>query len=288
MSADQILVVYGVATVFVVGLLKIMFSIQGRLETEQEPSVPARPTVLSMSPAPVRVVPSASPAPVRVETKLLSYPVVCQKLAAAVHVLIVGATGTGKSTAACSLLAQRAQAGEDILILDPHAGPNDWHGTKAVGFGRDYEAIQTMMDHLLIEMTRRYEERSVNKDYTPQKLTIFVDEWPAIQSHCADAAAFMCEVAQEGRKVGMRLIILTQSDRVESLGLSGKGDVRENFTFVLLGEKALEKCTPASSLERPAAMLHRAEYWPAHVDGFAKPIVPMPQISVWEPKGLIQ
>jgi len=111
------------------------------------------------------------------------------------------------------------------------------------------------MTAVLAEMTARYKQLAENADYQPRALTIFVDEWPAIQTACKKTATqFITELSQEGRKAGMRLVMLTQSDLVASLGIEGKGDVRENFLFLLLGQKAITRCDAAAELERPAAL----------------------------------
>lgn len=209
---------------------------------------------------------------------------VWQKLQTAIHLLIVGETHSGKSTTAEAVLWGRVQSSDQIVILDPHASPHAWRGVPAIGGGRDYPAIESAMTSLIAEMTSRYQLLTKDLNYTSQPLTIFVDEWPAIQTNCPKtAASFMLSIAQEGRKVGMRLVILTQSNRVESLGLSGKGDARQNFTSLLLGSKALEECKDSAAFDRPAAMAVNGAMTPAAVewvpDIAAKP---MPYVVLWQ------
>lgn len=266
-GTNIVIIAYGSAGILVGLMMYAMVRVQRTIDAQEStpsqptsrPMPPQQPKIAPLQPAPMiarpttPVVNNAPPLPVQT----FGLVGVLQKLSQAVHVLIVGPTNAGKSTAANGLLVDRVKAKESIIILDPHAAPNDWHSIKTVGFGRDYESIESTMTALLDEMTRRYELRSKDMDYKAEPMTIFIDEWPAIQSHCQKIAPqFMCEMAQEGRKVGMRLVILTQSDRVESLGLSGKGDVRDNFTALLLGDKAVEKCPDATGKARPAAMQH--------------------------------
>lgn len=183
------------------------------------------------------------------------------RLMGAIHLLIVGETGSGKSVAANALLAGRAQS-DLVCVIDPHATPADWGGVPAIGAGRTYAAIEAALGELLAEMSRRYDVRAKGQiDYQP--LTIFVDELPAIMQHCATAKQFFGELVREARKVDMRLVCLTQSTRVKTLGIEGEGDVLENLMWLLLGEKATAASKDAAALERPAAIDHKGRIVPA-------------------------
>lgn len=217
-------------------------------ERRAVPSTPPapRPTPVAVQPRPVAA------APTLIEP--LSFKDTYTLLQQAIHLMIVGPTNAGKSTAAMAVLYGRYRAGEKIIILDPHADPETWSGLAVVGAGRDYTAIDEAMLTILDEMSDRY-QRKANRDINYPAITVFVDEWPSIQLHCKKSAArFMPEMAQEARKVNMRLVILSQSDQVESLGIQGRGDVRENFTMLLLGTKAITAIKDAAKLERPAAI----------------------------------
>ncbi len=202
------------------------------------------------------------------------------------HVLVVGPTNSGKTTAARAILAARIAAGEQVLIIDPHATPTTWGGLPAVGQGRAYAAISPLLEQLLDTLSQRYARMSSAADYRPPPLTVVVDEWPAIQSHCGKlASTFITELSQEGRKAGLRLLMLAQSDRVESLGIVGKGDVRANFTALLLGSKAVEAYALAAQLPWPAVL--RTPTLTYAVDVSAMPKLAAQQFDpscLWQPE----
>jgi hypothetical protein len=178
-----------------------------------------------------------------------------------VHLMIVGETNSGKSTAATALLVCRAQI-DRVLILDPHARPGDWAGLPAIGRGRDYPAIERALAQLEREMTERYLQAAEGKPYGPP-LTIFIDEYPTIAANCPTAAKAFKALAREGRKVAMRLVVLTQDANVKTLGIEGEGPVRESFSRLLLGSFAT-KALPADAprQEFPAAFDYRGEVLP--------------------------
>jgi energy-coupling factor transporter ATP-binding protein EcfA2 len=160
------------------------------------------------------------------------------------HWLIKGSTGSGKSTLARWLAGQIAADGADVVVVDPHdTTPSAWGGLPVVGKGRDYGAIAALMSNQLDEHDRRYARRAAGRP-VGNRLVVVVDEYPAI---CASEEAgeiaphWFGTLAMESRKVGFRLIILLQSDSVAVLGLEGKGELRENFGEIALGEFAVAR-----------------------------------------------
>lgn len=172
----------------------------------------------------------------------------------AVHILIIGETGSGKSVAAKAILTARAKRGEDIIILDPHARPNTWNGLNAVGRGRDYQAIEQMICTLQAELDRRYKEYAADDNYNPKRLNIFVDEVPSIASYCESWQEFFTVISCEARKVNMSLICLSQSRLVDMLGIKGRSDIRENFSELSLGDKAVKLVKDLAGRKYPAAL----------------------------------
>jgi hypothetical protein len=70
----------------------------------------------------------------------------------------------------------------------------------------------------------------------------FLDETPAIAKNLDKwFGKLVSPQAYEARKVKLRLWIITQNDNVKALKLEGEGKVRDNFTYVYLGEVAKKR-----------------------------------------------
>jgi hypothetical protein len=168
------------------------------------------------------------------------------------HVLIVGETGAGKSTTMRALLAHRQQA----VVLDPHAGPDDWPGMQVLGGGRNFTQISEFMDWMVDELSNRAEQRRNGQTAFPP-LTVATDEMPAIANELGkDVYANWQRWMREGRKFGLYIVVSTQSTRVKTMGIEGEGDVLNNFAgIVYLGKTAVEEYPElASSMEWPAVL----------------------------------
>lgn len=167
------------------------------------------------------------------------------------HALIAGETGSGKSTAMRAVLAAR----RDVVVLDPHSAGGDWGAAQVVGAGRDFDAIRDYMRQMSRMLSERYTERADGRQEFDAH-TVAVDEMPAIVAAVGrDIETVWREWLREGRKVGLYLVLSTQSTRVRTLGIEGERDLLDNFGVVLvLGDLA------------------RQEY-PALVDGLAHPAV---------------
>ena len=225
------------------------------------------------------------------------------------HLIIAGRTDAGKTTHASAILAERAMAGEQIAVFDPHYQPGKWLGLPAIGGGRNFEAILCGLMDVLAEMNERFKafERGAPTEAF-DRLTVLVDEVPAIYDMCIKLTGsrrtvvddrwpqFARRLGSEARKVRISVILLTQSHLVQDIGVNVA--MRENFTRLALGDKArdllVEEPTKATREELiallrdrpfPAAMEYRNRYYvlenggvPAlagrAVGGMAQPWVP--------------
>jgi len=178
------------------------------------------------------------------------------------HALVAGETGSGKSTAMRAVLAPRP----NVVVLDPHSSGSDWGAARVVGGGRDFNAIREYMSQMERMLAGRYEERAGGRMEFDSH-TVAVDEMPAIVAEIGrDIEGIWRSWLREGRKVGLYLVLATQSTRVRTLGIEGERDLLENFGVVLvLGDAARQEYPRlVEGMERPAVL---------HTRGKARPVV---------------
>lgn len=93
---------------------------------------------------------------------------------------------------------------------------------------------------------------------TFEPLTVAVDEMPSIVDAVGrDIAQVWRQWLREGRKVGLYLVLATQSTRVRTLGIAGEADLLRNFSFALvLGNVARSEYPGVvNGMTRPAALV---------------------------------
>ena len=165
--------------------------------------------------------------------------------------IVVGDPGAGKTTFVRAMLTGFAQQGQ-IVVIDPHATANDW-GVAAVGAGGDYAAVEACLGALGHELTNRY--RHMLTHARPAPLTVAIDEVPAIVLHRkATWRNVYPALVFEGRKAGIRTIVIAQSEQVAPLGLDGVGDVRASLCWVYVGAFAVKRCAAAAQMPYPAVL----------------------------------
>ena len=166
------------------------------------------------------------------------------------HLLVAGRTDAGKTTLMEAILNERAAAGDDILILDPHYQPGKWCGLPAVGGGNSFDAILDMLPRVLADMDARYQEFERGKPTEDfQRLTILIDEAPALVDYCMDLTPsgrprindmrwprFAKRLGSEARKVRISVILGSQSTLVTDLLINSQ--MRENYLRIGLGDRA--------------------------------------------------
>jgi hypothetical protein len=198
------------------------------------------------------------------------------------HLMILGETGSGKSTI-CKYLVSQVNA--PCLIIDPHASPTDWRGFVVTGSGRNYEAIATEFERLANLMQIRYEARD-NGVTQFDPLIVIIDEFPAIASSLGKGATDTVKLlAREARKVSIRMCLLSQGAEVKTLGLEGEGSIRECFAMLRLGNfalshgKSLKDKNIGEAMEnsdRPAMLDQLPCNLPILSDAQSMPVLPLP------------
>lgn len=158
------------------------------------------------------------------------------------HIMILGQTGDGKTTLA-EWLHQQIE-GEHVA-LHPHWQAGDpgertdfEYCDQVIGGGRRFKEISDYVSKLHEEMDRRSKLGKADLRSQPQ-ISVLVDELPAIAKNCGEATIEqLVSLIFEARKFKIRLIVLAQADSVKILKIEGQGAVRENLTYVRLGDFA--------------------------------------------------
>lgn len=153
-----------------------------------------------------------------------------------IHLLVVGPSGAGKTTALCHLI-DNAPAGSIIYALDPHAQFNEWPTRvgQVIGDGRNYGEIDKALLDLIGLMDRRYK----GVEPITQKVLIVADEWLSILDKCPNAELFFTTIGTEARKVNMSLIISSISATVDDLAVSAA--IRDNLAQLTLSRTLKER-----------------------------------------------
>jgi hypothetical protein len=169
------------------------------------------------------------------------------------HLAIVGGTGDGKSTLTQSLLQF---LGEKAIAVDPHWQPGNYPGIPTVAKGRNYGSYQAdaiafedlvagadcsytvAIATIHAEMDRRY--KLLRKGQAVgDRYSFILDEYTTFAgNHPKCSKGEVLDLIREARKVGLRLILLVQSDLLEDFHWQGQGAARKSLRWCRLGEFA--------------------------------------------------
>lgn len=203
------------------------------------------------------------------------------------HTNIVGATGDGKTVLARAIMAYRAKQDNVVFcIVDPHAAYGVWGDMQVHGKGRNYAQIEDVLNQVLSEMNRRYFVYANEPDVQFSELNVFVDEVPAIATHCKKVwTEFVSQISSEGRKVNIRLTTMAQSNLVELFGIKGRSDLLRNFTEYSLGEY-VPKALRGSNIKVPSKWEYPIVVTKNGVsklyNGYGLHTLAMPELKAWQ------
>lgn len=176
------------------------------------------------------------------------------------HLFIEGGSGTGKTTLATAILHDRPGP---VAIVG--VKPDD--GWSANGEGYTYRSAERepALKRLLTEVRRRLD------DGDKSSLTIVLDDFTRLASDHPAAVDLYKLIADVGRSLRIRLILIARGRQVKGIGASGESDLLDHFVFITVqrGHRATleydEEAYPldtgrVSDLARP---LPPARFWRA-------------------------
>lgn len=179
------------------------------------------------------------------------------------HLLIIGGTGSGKTTFIKNF--SNRLSGYLTTVYDCDATVDDWQWANNVYHEFD-DISQHMEEDLKLIPSIRNERHKLGNKWKPNPTLMIADEFPALVAELAVAKKWLSTHAKQTRKHKRMIAILSQNDTVSNLGLKGDISVRDTcFTLVYLGDKAIAR---AKALERDdwVNVLSKSKYQYAIVD----------------------
>jgi hypothetical protein len=143
------------------------------------------------------------------------------------HFLIAGTTGSGKSVALRSIVAQLAQRGDRLVLIDGKYGEGlrglD-HLPGVVGpLAADIDAARSALAWVVAEMVRRYERGETDT----ARLCVVIDEVQELITDTA-IAEMVRRIAAQGRAARVSIILATQHPTTKALG--DEASIKRNVT----------------------------------------------------------
>lgn len=163
-----------------------------------------------------------------IKTTLLADIKDCQRL------LIVGGSGTGKTSLLLHIAKQRKNIG-DLIILDSNGKKGKWGNYPVIGLGYDHQAIKNELVRLNDVLKTRFNEYAFGNigEREHSLITIIADEWHIISTEIKEIADLIRPILTQGRKLSIDLIVGSNGATAKSLGLAGEMDLVNNFEAVL-------------------------------------------------------
>jgi hypothetical protein len=204
-----------------------------------QPSRPVAPVMRHESPAPAAHAPLPTGRPVLAGEQ--SDPAVMTLLADALHNLVIGHTGGGKTTlyhALTAMWVKRAKREPDpakqglVVVLDPDAAIGLWPGCKVYGRGSNYDLI----DKVAVNIGRLFDRRNKlyaegAEDFPP--LYVVIDEYAAVTANTQYVKPVVEQILRRGRKLNIHLMLGVQDKQMKTMDMKGQTDLMQNFTYIV-------------------------------------------------------
>jgi hypothetical protein len=138
------------------------------------------------------------------------------------HWLVVGSTGSGKSIAVESLIAQIARRKDTIIILVDAKGSKCIQGMRAARgvwgpIARDLIEIRSALGWAVKQMQSRFSAIGNDEDYDARPIVVVIDELASVvQDEFSRAQVEL--IATKGREANVHMVAATQYSTVDAIG----------------------------------------------------------------------
>ncbi|MBD2160411.1 hypothetical protein H6F46_06850 [Limnothrix sp. FACHB-1083] len=156
--------------------------------------------------------------------------------------LICGPQGSGKTSLALRLLADRASQGHQVQVLDPHAAKGQWP-YQTIGAGKDYRAIDAAIKDWIDGVEGHY--RAIAQDAnapTPTPQTLLAEELTQWADEVESAPKMVRVACSDIRKAKRYLVAVSHGRTLATLGgAKGYRSTIDNAAMVLELDRAADE-----------------------------------------------
>jgi hypothetical protein len=153
--------------------------------------------------------------------------------------LICGPQGSGKTSIALRLLADRASQGHQVQVLDPHAAKGQWP-YETIGAGKDYRAIDAAIKDWIDGVEGYY--RAIAQDAnapTPKPRSLLCEELTQWSDLVASAPKMVRVACSDIRKAKRYLVAVSHGRTLATIGgAKGYRSTIDNAAMVIELDRA--------------------------------------------------